>query len=70
MIRKISVPALVIHGEFDTLVPLQEGRGLFVTLGSTKKELVIIPRADHNNIMFVALEQYFGVIQNFMEDRK
>ena len=66
-IRKISVPALIIHGERDNLVPLQEAKDLYALLGATRKELVIIPKADHNNIMFAGLEVYLEAIQKFIE---
>jgi alpha-beta hydrolase superfamily lysophospholipase len=69
-IRKISVPALIIHGEFDNLVPLQEAKDLFAALGTAQKQLIIIPQADHNNIMFADLEQYFEAIQKFIEMTK
>lgn len=61
----IKLPALVIHGERDRLVPLKQGQELFHALGSGQKDLVIIPRADHNDIMFVDPEQYFQAIANF-----
>jgi pimeloyl-ACP methyl ester carboxylesterase len=67
MIEKISVPALIIHGEQDTLIPVEEGRHLHKYLGSEKKELVIIPSATHNDIMFVGLRKYFEAIQRFIE---
>jgi len=69
-IRKISVPTLIIHGEWDNLVPLQEAKDLFATLGAAQKKLVIIPRADHNNIMFAGPDQYFEAIQKFIETTK
>jgi len=70
MIKKISVPALIIHGEFDTLVPLQEAKDLFAYLGSSQKELVIIPGADHNSVMYFGLQKYFAAIQEFIEKTK
>jgi alpha-beta hydrolase superfamily lysophospholipase len=70
MIRKISVPALIIHGELDHLVPLQEAKDLYENLGTTRKKLVMISKADHNNIMFADREQYFAAIQKFIEAMK
>jgi alpha-beta hydrolase superfamily lysophospholipase len=67
MIRQIDVPALIIHGERDILVPLQEARDLYHTLNSSKKRLVIIPNADHNTIMFADLKRYFSEIQEFVQ---
>ena len=69
-IRKISVPALILHGELDNLVPLQEAKDLYENLGTARKKLVIIPKADHNNILFADPEQYFGAIQKFIEAKK
>ncbi len=66
-IQKISVPALLIHGEMDTLVPLQEARDLLAALGSAKKKLVIIPGADHNNLMFLDLELYLSEIRSWID---
>lgn len=70
MVRKISIPALIIHGELDTLVPLKEARDLHQLLGSARKKLVIIPDADHNTIMFTGLEEYFAEIREFIEDTR
>jgi pimeloyl-ACP methyl ester carboxylesterase len=66
-IRKILIPTLIIHGEFDHLVPLQEAKGLLAYFGAVQKELVIIPRADHNNVMFADADRYFDAIQKFVK---
>jgi uncharacterized protein len=63
--ENISLPTLIIHGELDRLVPLMQGRELFETLGSEIKELVIIPLADHNDIMFVDSIRYMNAIDDF-----
>jgi len=66
MIRNITLPTLIIHGELDTLVPLQEGKDLFRYLGSANKKLVIIPQADHNSVMFYGMDKYFKSIREFL----
>lgn len=66
-VRSITTPALIIHGEYDTLVPLRGAEDLYRNLVSTDKELLIIPGADHNDIMFTDLKLYFGAIQNFVQ---
>lgn len=63
---EIKLPSLVIHGEHDRLVPLHHGKDLYESLGSGQKELVIIPRADHNDIMFVDSKKYIDAIENFL----
>jgi hypothetical protein len=67
MVRKITTPTLIIHGEFDMLVPLKEAEDLYANMGTKDKELVIISGADHNDIMFAGLNQYFSAIQRFVE---
>jgi uncharacterized protein len=66
--RGISIPALVLHGEEDSLVPLSQGRALFEDLGSAKKELVTIPGAGHNDIMFTGMRTYMEAIRKFVEE--
>jgi hypothetical protein len=66
MVREIKLPALIIHGEDDTLVPLEEAKRFYDNLGSAEKRLVIIPGADHNDIMFTGIDQYFEAIKMFI----
>jgi len=67
MIHKIFIPTLIIHGERDTLVPLREAKDIFNHLGTDRKELLIIPSANHNDIMLVGFQKYFNAIQQFIE---
>lgn len=66
--RAVAVPALVIHGEEDSLVPVKEGRRLYETIGSQDKKLVTIEDADHNTIAFVDIDRYFDEIQHFVRN--
>jgi pimeloyl-ACP methyl ester carboxylesterase len=70
MVREITTPTLIIHGEYDTLVPLEEAETLHEQIGSNEKELLIIPGANHNDIMFVGLKQYFEAIKRFIDKGK
>lgn len=63
--KGISLPSLIIHGQNDKLVPLREGRDLHAQLKSSQKKLLVIPSADHNNIMFTEQEQYFQALHKF-----
>ena len=67
LVKKITTPTLIIHGEYDMLVPLREAEDLHKNIGATDKELIIIPGADHNDIMFVGFDEYFGAIQRFIQ---
>lgn len=62
----VTIPALVIHGEEDSLVPIREGKRLYEALGSENKTLATIEDADHNTIAFVDIDRYFDEIRNFV----
>ncbi len=65
-IQSIDLPALIIHGERDSLIPVAEAIAFHEEIGSNEKRLVVIPGADHNNIMLVGAEQYFSEVRDFV----
>ncbi len=69
-IRKIFLPTLIIHGEQDWLVPLQNAKDIYQHLGTKEKELLIISSATHNDIMLVGSKEYFNSLQQFIEKTK
>ena len=66
MVKKISIPVLIFHGEQDELIPLQEANDLYRHLGSDEKQLIVIPSAGHNDIMVVGFQKYFEALQRFV----
>jgi len=67
-IKKIFLPALIIHGEQDSLVPLENAKDIYQHLGTKEKELLVIPSATHNDIMLVGFMDYFKAIQQFIDN--
>ncbi len=67
MLKAITVPLLVIHGEYDTLVPPDEAEKIIENTGSPNKELLMVPGATHNDIMFVGLRQYMEAIRRLVD---
>jgi pimeloyl-ACP methyl ester carboxylesterase len=65
-VHSIDVPALVIHGQMDEGAPLRDAVAMHNDLKTTAKHLEIIPRAGHNDLMYVGLNQYFRAIREFM----
>jgi pimeloyl-ACP methyl ester carboxylesterase len=63
---RISIPTLIIHGEWDNLIPASEGRTLYEQGAAHDKRLVLIPRAGHNDLMIVGLPRYFAAIAEFI----
>jgi len=66
-IKKVFLPTLIIHGDQDSLVPVENARTIYHHLGSLQKELLIIPSATHNDIMLVGFKDYFNALQRFIE---
>lgn len=64
-IASIKMPALILHGEIDELIPPGEASSLYDGMGSKDKRLVIIPGHGHNDIM-LAGDQYFAAIKGFI----
>ena len=65
---KINVPALFIHGDQDTLIPLEFGRRLYEAYPSGNKEFKVIQGAGHNNVTIVAGPRYWEWMRSFMND--
>lgn len=62
----ISIPALVIHGEIDTLAPLEYAEAMFQSFASKDKKMLMVPGAGHNDLLFKGLDAYFTAIRDFI----
>ncbi|MBE0558772.1 MAG: alpha/beta hydrolase, partial [Proteobacteria bacterium] len=47
-IRRVRNPTLVIHAEYDQIIPVAEGKDLYEASGAVEKKFLEIPGADHN----------------------
>jgi len=65
-IQSVDIPTLVIHAEYDRIIPLEEGKRLYHNAAATDKRLLIIPNADHNDLMLTGMEQYFEAIEGLV----
>jgi len=66
LIRKISLPTLVMHGEYDQIVPVEEGKALYESIAAKDKRLIIIPGVDHNTIFSGGMEPYIKALRDFI----
>jgi pimeloyl-ACP methyl ester carboxylesterase len=66
-IRQITKPTLVIHSEYDQIIPVSEGKELYQSSGAKNKKILVIPGAGHNDIMMVAQDAYFDTIEEFIK---
>jgi len=62
----IRLPLLTIHGEEDELIPVQRALEVHETAGSTFKELLVVPGAGHNDLLFVGMRAYFEALTAFV----
>lgn len=68
-LRSIVIPLLTIHGELDDLIPVERALELREVISSDKKELLIIPRAGHNDIFVVGMRIYMESLSSFIKTR-
>jgi hypothetical protein len=53
---------LVIHGEYDQIIPFSDGQALFDACPSLSKHLLRIQGADHNNLFLRGLDDYLAAV--------
>ncbi|HEY86940.1 MAG TPA: alpha/beta hydrolase [Dehalococcoidia bacterium] len=66
-IKQVHKPTLIIHGEYDQIISVKEGEELHGNSGAQDKRLLIIPGADHNDVMIVKQSLYFDTIEKFIK---
>ena len=64
-VSSISIPSLVIHGEMDTLAPVEQAAQMHHCFQSNDKRLLTIPGAGHNDLLYRGLDEYFAAIKDF-----
>ena len=65
-IKMFSKPTLIIHAEFDHIIPYSDGQSLFDASAAANKKLLQIPNANHNDIFARGLSAYLAAIQNMV----
>ena len=65
-VSSITLPALVIHGELDTLAPVEQAREMYESFASEQKRILTIPGAGHNDLLYRGINEYFTAIRDFV----
>ena len=60
-------PALVMHGDRDSVIPYRLGQRLFAGI-SGPKIFVTIPGGDHNDAIPAAADTYWRALRTFVEN--
>jgi pimeloyl-ACP methyl ester carboxylesterase len=63
-IKAWNKPALIIHAEFDHIIPFSEGEALYHACPSSDKTLLKVPGANHNDILVLGFNDYMGAVKN------
>ena len=61
-VRELDAPVWVAHGERDFIIPVRMGRAVYAA-ARRKGELLIIPRAGHNDVVEAGGEEYWGWLE-------
>jgi len=69
-IAKIKIynkPTLIIHAEFDHIIPFSDGEALYDASPSPDKAFLKIPGANHNDIFMRGPQEYLAAVKNIVE---
>ncbi len=64
-IRSVLCPCLIIHAQFDHIIPFSQGKALYDACLSDAKFLLEIKGANHNDIFFRGMAPYLEQVKNF-----
>ena len=62
----IQLPLLTIHGSQDQLIPVERALEAHEAAGSSVKELLVVPGAGHNDILYTGMRPYFEALTSFV----
>jgi len=65
-IKTFTRPTLIIHAQFDQIIPLSDGEALYEAAAAEDRRLLIIPGADHNTIFIRGFTEYMAAIGDFL----
>ena len=69
-IRQFDKTTLIIHAEFDHIIPFSDGQALYEACPSADKALLMIPGANHNDIFMRGLQEYLAAVGKLVESGK
>jgi fermentation-respiration switch protein FrsA (DUF1100 family) len=66
-IKLYDKPTLIIHAEFDHIIPFSDGEALYDASPSPDKAFLKIPGANHNDIFMRDPQEYLTAVKNIVE---
>ena len=65
-IKQVRAPILVLHGDFDDVVPFDQGKRIFAA-APEPKEFYTIQGSRHNDTYIIGGEAYFKALKDFID---
>ena len=66
-IKSFHKPTLIIHSEYDHIIPFSQGQDLYDASPAEDKRMLKIPRADHNTLFQYGMSEYLNAIKEFVD---
>jgi pimeloyl-ACP methyl ester carboxylesterase len=66
-VRTFGKPILIIHAEYDHILPFEEGRALYEASPSPDKKFLKIPGANHNDIFARGMKEYLEALKELVK---
>ena len=66
-IKAYAGPTLVIHGAQDHLIPVGDGQALYHASQAEHKDMLVVPRADHNSLFLYGLDAYLDAVERLVK---
>lgn len=61
-------PSLFIHAQYDQIIPYSDGTTLHEVSPANSKRFLMIPGANHNDILIRGWNEYFAAIEQFLTE--
>lgn len=66
-ITQFNKATLIIHAQWDHIIPYADGQALYTASPAAQKELLMIPDANHNDIFYKGLSQYMAALKKLAD---
>jgi hypothetical protein len=66
-IKQYAGPTLIIHAQYDHIIPFSDGQALYQASGAQQKRLLRIDGANHNDIFMKGLEPYLRAVSDLIQ---
>lgn len=69
-IARYTGPTLILHGQSDSFITPDQATALYEASGAQDKHLIVVPDANHNNLMIVGSVPYFRALRSFVASQR